>query len=156
MKRVIEIALPAVLVLGILTGCGGREQRARELDFELIYTDLHGAGGFSDLLSLVDDNIAAGIYDVDPEDVTECKVYCSTGATAEEIGLFRAKDEAAAGRLLTAARARAESQKLAYEHYAPAEIPKLDTAVIKQNGVYVFYVVSGDPAQSEETLDKYF
>lgn len=66
------------------------------------------------------------------------------------------KGQGRAGRLLTAAQARAESQKLTYENYAPAEISKLDGAVIKQSGLYVFYVVSGDPARTEAYLDKVF
>ena len=47
------------------------------------------------------------------------KLYLSSGATAEEIAVFEAKDDAAAERLLAAAKERVEAQKTAFEDMHP-------------------------------------
>ncbi len=50
----------------------------------------------------------AGCMEVDEADIEAFKVYTGTGATAEEIAVFKAKDEQAAGRLYQAMQTRVE------------------------------------------------
>lgn len=145
MKRLVLILAAVSLVLAMLSGCAAQPQ-AKEYDLDELSKAVEESGSFTDILSEVDLPTAAKLYKVDEGIIADCEVLCSTGATTEEIGLFRCADEDAAKTMEQAAKDRAEAQKVAYESYAPGEIPKLDDAVIKRVGVYVFYIVSDDPA----------
>lgn len=139
MKRTLSILLVACLVMALAAGCG---QKQNNYDLAELSKKLEACGAFSDILSEVNVKAASSLYGFDAADVSECRLLCSTGATTEEIGLFKCVDEAAAARVKTAAEARVVSQRTAYESYAPLEMPKLDDAIVKQDGVYVFYIVS--------------
>lgn len=147
MKRILSVLLVLVLAALILSfsGCGTDDAaQPREYDLEAVAAELTASDAFSDILSAVTVETGSKFYGFDTADVKESVMYCSTGATAEEIGLFKCVDEAAAARVLESAQARGTSQKAAYESYAPAEIPKLESAVIKADGLYVFYIVAND------------
>ena len=56
---------------------------------------------------------------------------------------------------VTALENRVAYQKAGYEDYGPAEVPKLDSAVIKSAGSYVVMCVSDDNAKAEEVIKSY-
>lgn len=154
MRRKTGAILLSLFLLAFLAGCAANgvvpSPDVTAYDLDSLAGDLCASDAFSDILSTVSDEIALGLYGYDEKDVLECVVLCSTGATSEEIGLFRCADDEAAIRVAAAAENRAAAQKIAYESYAPDEIPKLDNAVIKSQGQYVFFVVSKD----SDTVDK--
>lgn len=153
MKKTILIVLAACLLLCAFAGCGDNgANEGKEYDLEALSKSLADSGAFSDILSPVKKEIASTLYGFDSADIEELSLSCSTGATTEEIGLFKCVDEAAAGRVLDRAQARIEAQKTAYESYAPGEIPKLDEAYVKSDGVFVFYIVSKDAAKVSEIM----
>jgi len=153
MKKVGLIFLAACMVLGSLTGCS-QKSKTVNYDLDALSSQLEASGAFSDILSPVDIKIAATQYGIDTKDVAESKVFCSTGATTEEIGLFKCTNDEAAARVKAAADERVKSQRTAYESYAPAEMPKLDDAIVTLNGVYVFYIVSADTSKAQAVLNK--
>lgn len=144
MKRIVPILTAACMILALLIGCAP-QKTAKEYDIHALAKSVADSGSFTDILSDVSTSQAVKLYKIDESLIKDCAVYCSTGATTEEIGIFQCADEDSAGIVVTAAKARAEAQKVAYESYAPGEIPKLDDAVIESDGVYVFYIVSDDP-----------
>lgn len=141
MKKASLLLLAVCFIMALSAGCSSHE---KVYDVNLLADSLEDSGAFSDILSEVDIKIAAALYGFDEADVAESKLLCSTGATTEEIGIFKCVDKAAAARVLAFAQKRVESQRTAYESYAPAEMPKLDEAIVEQKGVYVFYIVSND------------
>ncbi len=153
MKKIGLIFLATCMIVGIFTGCS-QKAKTVNYDLEALSSQLEASGAFSDILSPVDIKIAASQYGFDESDVTDSKVLCSTQATTEEIGLFKCSSEDAAARVKTAAAARVKSQRETYESYAPAEMPKLDDAIVVQNGLYVFYIVSADSSKAQAVLDK--
>ena len=80
------------------------------------------------------------------------KLYLSSGATAEEIAVFEAKDDAAAERLLAAAKERVEVQKTAFEDYAPAEMTKLNNAVVERSGKIVALCIADDSSVAQKKV----
>ena len=154
MKKVFTIILAAGLLIAALSACGSKTA-GKDYDLAAMATDLKANGGYSDIISPVEKDVAAKLYGVDTATISDCQVYCSTKATTEEIGLFKCTDEKAAAALLTAAKARVESQREIYSSYAPAEMPKLDDAIVKQDGNYVFYIVTADSSKAQTVLDKY-
>lgn len=152
MKRLSFVLLAFCMVLAIFTGCAQKTKPA-EYDLAALATKLQDSGAFSDFLSPITKEIAASFYGFEDADVTDCVVYCSTGATTEEIALFKCANEAAATKIKANADKRIETQKAIYESYAPAEPPKLDDAIVKQDGLYVFYIVSADTSKAQAVLD---
>lgn len=154
MKKTAFLLLAACLFIAAFAGCG-KKAEAKDPDLAAMAADLKDNGGFSDILSPIEAGVAAKLYGVDAATISDSRVYCSTKATTEEIGLFKCTDEAAAGKLLASAKARVESQRTIYSSYAPGEMPKLDDAIVKQSGDYVVYVVTADSAKAQAVLDKY-
>ena len=152
MKRVRLVFLVLCMILGIFAGCAQKAKPA-EYDLAALATKLQDSGAFSDFLSPITKEIASSFYGFEDAEVTDCVVYCSTGATTEEIALFKCADEAAANKVKANADNRIKTQKAIYESYAPAEPPKLDDAIVKQDGLYVFYIVSANTAKAQAVLD---
>ena len=153
MKRLSLVLLAACMVFGILAGCAQKAKPA-EYNLEALATQIKDSGAFSDILSPITKSIAASLFGFEDADVSDCVVYCSSGATTEEIALFKCANEEAATKLKANAEKRRDSQKAIYESYAPGEPPKLDDAIITQNGLYVFYIVSVDSSKVQAVLDK--
>ncbi|MBP8639977.1 MAG: DUF4358 domain-containing protein [Oscillospiraceae bacterium] len=152
MKRVGLLLLAACMITGIFSGCV-QEAKPAVYDLEALSSQLEQSGAFSDILSPVSKDIAKSFYGFEDADVTECVVLCSTGATTEEIALFKCATEEAATKLKASADKRVQTQKETYESYAPAEPPKLDDAIVTQNGLYVFYIVSADYTKAQAVID---
>lgn len=97
MRKTHWTALAAALLLGVsaLAGCSKKRVRwtcRRRPD------DLKAGVTFKDELAPPADAAFATLYDVKDGDVTKHAVYVSSGATAEEIAVFEAKDADAAAR----------------------------------------------------------
>lgn len=107
---------------------------------------------FDDQMSAVDEKTSKRLFSLDDGDAVESKVYESTGATAEEVAVFEAKDADAAGRIRDAAQARIEDQRDAFQDYQPKEMEKLKAPVLEVKGNYVFLCVSNDNAAAEKLI----
>lgn len=157
-KRLTLIILSACLMVGVFSGCTDNSKEPssspelKEYDLEKLAMEIYETNTFSDILDMVSAEAALGLYNIESDDLEDSYVMCSTGATTEEIGLFKCVDEDAATKVQAKAKDRIESQKTAYESYAPEEIPKLDDAIVETRGVYVFYVVSTDSSKIEDIL----
>ena len=154
MKKALTLILAAGLLIAALAACGSKTT-PKDYDLAAMAADLKDNGGYSDIISPVVKDVAAKLYNVDAAGIADCQVYCATKATTEEPGLFKCTDEKAAAALYEAAKARVESQRSIYSSYAPAEMPKLDDSIVKQDGNYVFYIVTADSAKAHAVLDKY-
>lgn len=152
MKKTFAAVLALCLLL-CAAACG--EKAAADFSLEDCSRALLASDAFTDLLSPITAETAAGLYSIDASKLSEAQVYCSTGATAEEIALFKAADEAAAKEIKAACETRIASQKESYESYVPEEVPKLEKAIVRMSGVYVVYVTAADPAAAESILDGY-
>jgi len=155
MKKTLTLLLAAALLLGALTACGSGGKTVTEVDFAALADELLSSGLYNDLMSPLDGDVAAMLYQVDPGVIAESVLYCGTGATGEEIALFKAADTAGAAALAAAAQDRRSSQIEAFKNYVPAEVPKIEKAVIRTNGLFVAYIVSGDADKAARILDKY-
>jgi hypothetical protein len=153
LKSLFPGVLLLALLISLLSGCGSSS--TGELDTEAMTSALLSSGAFSDLLNPVDAKIAGLLYGYAAGDVSSVSVYCGTGATAEEIAVFKAVDPAAAKRLKEAAERRVTDQKKAFADYAPGEIPKLDHADIREKGLFVVMVVSADEKKTGDILNQY-
>ena len=146
MKNKFMLALLAAAAL-LLCACGEKgEEKAYS-------TDLVGAmveaGAFSEPLEELDGDTAfalyrLGDYGLAREDLSDCGVQRSAGATCEEGAVLVFSDQDKAAKALEALNAYVEGQIAANESYRPAEIPKLEGALVEQRGNTVLLVVAGD------------
>ena len=117
---------------------------------------LAGSVPFDDTMQSVPEN-AASVYGILDEDgyTGDCALYISTMATPEEIAVFRADSALSTDDLTALAQARLARQKESYAAYAPAEMPKLESALVRTIGDFVIVCVCADNAKAESLLDTY-
>jgi hypothetical protein len=142
-----------LLVLLMLNGCG--KKSAAAVDLQAFSSDMLGGGAFAEQLTEVEADIGLSFYQITETDCKQAMFWFSSGATAEELVLFEASDSEAAARIRSAAENRIETQKKAFESYAPAEVPKLEQAVIYVRGNYVIVYVANDYDAADAIRDKF-
>lgn len=111
---------------------------------------------FDDTMTSVPEN-AASVYGIRDEDgyTGDCALYISTMATPEEIAVFRADSVLSTADLTVLAAARLMRQQESYADYAPDEVPKIESAVVRTIGDFVIVCVCADNAKAETLLDAY-
>lgn len=152
MKKTLALALCALLLLAALTGCG---EKKKTVDPESFVTELLAEAKFTDSLNRLDDAVVPILYGVDKADYKSALVYAGTAATAEEIAVFEAADDAAAKRLLEACQARVDKQIEVYKAYGPAQAMTLENSVVRRSGSCVIVVVCSDMDSAKKVVDRY-
>lgn len=152
MKRILACFL-AALVLLAAAGCAGKETAAA-MDVEKTADAMAKAVKFSDEMSAVDQKTAEKLFGLESGTVVAAKAYESTGATAEEVAAFEAKDEAAEKQVAAAVKKRVENQKAAFQGYQPKEMTKLKNPLIVEKGKYVFLCVADDTSPARQAIDQ--
>lgn len=150
-KRKILIFLLNIIMITTLFGCSSQNGTA-DIDIGNLSSELLEKAEFEDDLNAVDDNTVKKLYKID--DYVKASVYLGSGATAEEIAVFEFDSKEIAEDGLKKAQARIEEQKTDFESYIPKEIPKLDSAVVKQSGKYVIVCVSNS-SKAETIITQY-
>ena len=86
-----------------------------------------------------------------PDSVEDYAVYmCPTGATVEEISVFRTSDAAAVEEMI---QTHLDARKTEYESYRPDEVKKLDGAAVVKSGDYVAVIIADDTAAAEAAFE---
>ncbi len=165
-KRIIKgICLILAFCMIMMTfGCSASENDNDENGEEALSVDIEQLGNalitdieFADELDAVEDRVAAGLYGYTEETgVEKALVYLSSGATAEEIALFEAKDKESAAKIEELVKARVEGQIVSFRDYVPDEVPKLENCVLKVKDRYVALCVSNHNEKAEEIIAGYF
>ncbi len=138
-------ALVAILVLSLtLCACGGSpaETHYTVEDAETLLA----SGAFDQSMAPVGSEIVAALYGLDAATVEDCVSYLATNTSvsADELTILVLTDDQAAKAAVESCRARVKSQIAVCESYAPAAVPRLEGAVIRQSGNTVLLAV-GNP-----------
>lgn len=149
MKKILFGLLALTLCLS-LTACGGKEKSP--FDPAADTKTLLDSGAFTDGLEEIDLDIACTLYGIDEKTVSDCAVYGSTGATAEELAIFTFSNADDTGAALTALQNRVADRKEALASYQPDEVTKLEKAVTETRGNSVLLVIAADYAPVEAFL----
>ena len=145
MMKLFGLAAAAVCLLA-LAGCGGQSGGEAGYTKEQVQTILD-SGAFTDELDELDCDTAWALYQLEEaglsrEDLTDGVIYRSAGATCEELSLLIFSDSGAAQTAQGALEAYLQSQIENNRDYRPGEIPKLEDAVLRQEGSTVLLAVS--------------
>lgn len=148
MKKLLTAALALALMLG-LSACGKGQNDAPPLYSTSHVEAMAKAGAFSEELEELDGDIAFALYGLaaaglEREDLKECTVLRSAGATCEEgaVLVFTGADKAETAE--GALKDYIQSQIDENTDYRPAEIPKLENAYIDRRGETLLLAVASD------------
>lgn len=153
MKKFLALLLCAAFVMAF-AACGAKEE-AVEIDVTALAAELAAADIYDDILSEVPAAAASRFYGYEEGDVTACALYQSTAAAAEEVFVAQCVSEEALAAVKAGVEARIEEQIASYESYVPAEVPKLNDALVITEGLYLIFVVSADSAGARSIVDSY-
>ena len=142
-KRIAALALALCAALA-LAGCGGK---AEPIDVDGLAQEIVGAATFGEPMNALDSSVALGLYSA-PDGSVVC-AFAGTGATAEEAAVFNTGSAENAAALVESLRQRNQTRIDQYASYNPAEVPKLESAVILSGGPYVVLIVAQDASAAE-------
>lgn len=141
-----------------LCSCGNETDsgKTKDIDMAQLASDILEKEPFAEELverSLNDLAQYGMIYGFEP---TPEKVvsYIGGGATPQELLIVKMANEDDAEAVKTSLEGYRDKQIKIYEPYAASEVPNLENAVIKRNGVCVVYCVSKGDVSS--TINEYF
>ena len=96
------------------------------------------------------------LFGIDSGAVADASYYAATAAVADEILVVKLASGASADAIRSDFTARQEIQAEDYEEYVPSEVPKINNAVIYQNGDILVFCGSKDASAVRSTLDSLF
>ena len=139
MKKLLHMTLVLALLLGLSACAKGGDNDAPPLYGTYHVAALVEAGAFSEELEELDGDTAFMLYkladyDLEREDLKDCAVQRSAGATCEEAAVlvFTSADKAKTAK--GALEDYVQGQIEANTDYRPAEIPKLEEALVDVRG----------------------
>jgi hypothetical protein len=160
--RIIAAVMLAVLAAAFVTGCTGGSTSRDYVVTELSKKIFDNCKFEDEYLAEVEDRaFALNLYNIDPalvaekDGVKQSSIYLSS-AYPEMIVCIKAVDEKAAQGVEEAMRTLIANYIQNYSNYQPAEINKLETAVIRTAGEYVVVAVTDDNAASAKYIDGIF
>ena len=145
------LSLTSLLLAFVLCACGSTSVSDETPDINEKAKAFLNDITYEDELNEIDEDMISLLYsELDLNDVTDKKVYVSSGATAEELALFLCKDVDAAKRVMSACTQRVLDQRESYEGYNPKEVLRLDSMKVMRRGNLVVLTVSSDPEKAND------
>ncbi len=158
MKKLLHMTLVLALLLGLSACAKGGDNDAPPLYGTYHVAALVEAGAFSEELEELDGDTAFMLYkladyDLEREDLKDCAVQRSAGATCEEAAVlvFTSADKAKTAK--GALEDYVQGQIEANTDYRPAEIFKLEEALVDVRGETLLLAVANDREAVEQTLN---
>ncbi|MBQ8175746.1 MAG: DUF4358 domain-containing protein [Oscillospiraceae bacterium] len=164
MKKSITATAAAIAVSAMLmlTGCNGGEEAVEanatisevsEATANEITAAIMAEIEIPSAMEKTAENLNA-YYDIDTATVAEMSVFiCGSGAYPDELAVFRFNDEASAKAGAEAVQSRLDSQTAIYKDYTPAEMYKLEEAVIITEGNWIAFAACADNARAKEIIE---
>ena len=156
MKRLTPILSAILLVLSLAACASGPDQPAPGFDLSLA-GKLLDSGAFSEPLDRLDTDVMWVLYGLEDAGLTQaqltaCDCRRSSGATCEELSILQFATEDAAQTAMTALEHYLTGQISANVNYRPAEVPKLEGALLERRGACVLLMVANDRAAAQGLL----
>lgn len=153
--KFIAVLVALSLLLG-LSGCTGdtsSEWSAYQLAAEVV-------GGESASMSYISrgselyEQYVTDFYGLDADAVLDGAVFAVTGASAQEVAVFRLGSQSEAETAAETLRAYAESRQSDFAGYMPEQAQMLSDAQVVTHGEWCALIVLPDPASAAETFER--
>ena len=151
------ITLFALIAITMCSGC--KKSNTVDLTTKSIATTIKQDIVFKDELQNIDDkNILQKIYpDMNFDYITDFTVFTSSsGATAEEIAVFKLKNNTYMSSVKQSIENHINDQITNFENYVPEEIYKIKNSVMNINNNIILYVACDTPMDVETLLEKLY
>ncbi|MCM1466770.1 MAG: DUF4358 domain-containing protein [Alistipes sp.] len=163
-KNVTRITLGTLLLSAafLFGGCAEKVPVQEEtttpftLDIANVHQAVIDADVFEDELAVIDVSYIEMLTGIATSDFLDGIISGGSGATAEFLAIFETADETAAAALKEKCEAYVTKQVQSYADYMPAEVDKLNHAVIKSSGSYVILCVAGNYETAGTVIAEYF
>ena len=153
-KRILSIVL-ALVAIFCFASCKGEQTKNPAV--KDVANAISESTEFGELVALNDDNIATRYYGIDLEAIEEYEVLvCGTGAAADEIAVFKMKEQDDVEDMREVVVERQEELYDRFVDYVPEEAPKINNAVISSKGKYVYFIVCADHKAAKAAADSCF
>lgn len=153
MKKFILAALLTASVVSVfLAGCGSKEAN---FDVKALGSDLNSKIVYQDTLSELDVDTASMFLNLADVNIANASIYEGSGATAEEIVVLECATAEDAAKAKEVLQTRVSEQIESFTDYVPAELTKLNSAVIKVNGKYAVLSVCDTPEEASKIISEY-
>lgn len=150
-KRLTGIVMCVAMAVAML-GCN----KAKEVDVTSLANELNTGIVYQDELTILGEDVVPMIFDFGDARLAEAIVMEGSGGTAEEIVVIKCEDADSAAAVENTLKERVAEQKESFTDYVPAEIEKLDAAVVYRNGSYAVLCVSDEPDKAKSIIESYF
>lgn len=157
-KRLIALVLVALMVLP-LAACGKKEE-VKDVDFYELRTKMLEAGeNLPDMqtASSADDNAAellGYVSDMDYEKVSNFFVSYSSEGLTDEIVVIAVKNEDDAKEAKESLEKHLTHRKNLFANYSPVEGAKLENAILRVVGRYVYLIIADDRSAIEKAFNE--
>ena len=154
MKKILCILMTVVLLL-VGTACEKEPEKEPSFPATMTTQTLLDSGAFSEPLEELDLDIAVMMFwlNGDVAEYEGSKIYYSTGATSEIAAVISVRDEGKVPEVEQALKAWVNSQIEAEKDYRPAEVPKLENAIVEARGFTVLLAVAADWDKATEAIE---
>lgn len=148
MKKVLLILMCALL----LTSCGAP---SKTVAMDVVTQTVKDNTVFRDMPYEPEKSVILDAYSL--EDKVECyQVISGTGATAEEITVFKCNDNSYVQDVLNSCQTRKQDRIDLYKDYRPDEVGILEETQIFSKGEYVFYICADNDDVIKQQIENLF
>lgn len=107
---------------------------------------------FTDQFETLDESGACRVFGVEEDLVSDCAALAGSGATAESLSVWEAKNTDDAQKIEEQLQTFVDGYIEGYSDYKPEEVPKLESAILSQEGNYVILCISADNDAAESIV----
>lgn len=148
MKRIVALVLSLMMML-CLVACSGEEEEIKDVDMEVVKAALCDAALTEDMQEL-DETYISRMIKLESDDYVEgYAAISSVGINIDEFGVFKAKDAAQAAEIENTLKSYLDTRNAAWiDSYLPDQYPKLQSASVHTEGLYVCYFILDDATKT--------
>lgn len=138
-----------------LAACGSSKSSDKTLDMASFTSEVLSTVKYDDELITLSEKVVDKYYDLSFDGLLEYTIYVSgSAATTNELAVFKCSDASAIEAAKASVEKRLSEQNDLYASYLPAEVYRLENALIKTSGNYLLFSVSDDNETVEKIFDK--
>ncbi|HPA60798.1 MAG TPA: DUF4358 domain-containing protein [Clostridia bacterium] len=131
-----------MLALLLISGCTAPSRKTETIDIKAVYLAMEKTGALPDMIA-VPEGMLLDFYGIDPAWCAEALCMVSADSLlADEVVLIRARDEAAAKRILPFLEGRMQAKAEEAQNYSPEQYAIIKQGKILSRGVEMALIVS--------------
>ena len=154
MKRILIFLLSILLILSLVS-CSDDSNKVSDASATDVALVVKESVTFVDDMFEVSNEVATDFYNL-PEGITDFKVFMSaSGATAEEIAVFKCDSKETCENVKKACEKRIEALTDKFEDYIPEEMAKINNAVIQEKNGFVMFICADSTDSAENAFKNY-